>query len=240
MSCHARGGYPLLKMKVMITPAIADGEALWPKRFTLKWLLERREEAGSIIFNMQYMNDCSLMEEGKVFQFKWLRFYHDAWPKEAMQIYQGVDPAISLEDRADYFALMTIGVDGQGRIYVLDYLREHLTFQRQIEAIQEKAGQFEPVKIAIEANAYQAALSQHLLEKSLLPVSPVIHRRDKWSRALALSAHFETGRVFLQEGMEELIEELTAFPQGGHDDLIDALSLAMGAALKAEPRVRLL
>jgi hypothetical protein len=49
-----------------------------------------------------------------------------------------------------------------------------------------------------------------------------------------LSPLFENGVVFMKRGMRELEQELTTFPYGRHDDLIDALSWQVGERTSTE------
>ncbi len=214
-------------MKVLVEKAIRDGKALWPEKFPLEELAKRREEMGSVIFNLQYQNDASLAR-GAVFREEWLRYFERS--PEGLAVYQGVDLAISTSRFADYFAIVTVGATISGEFFVLDVFRGRLTFEQQVHAILQKAADFDPVSIAIESTGYQAALRQVLASRTSLPVRPVVPHKDKVTRALRISALFENGKVFLQAGQVALREELLAFPGGEHDDLCDALEMAISLA----------
>src|SRR5205814_6429288 len=65
---------------------------------------------------------------------------------------------------------------------------------------------------------------------TLLPVIPVRADRDKLSRAHAVSAAVESGRVFLPERapwLEDFLLELQLFPAGKHDDQVDSVTQAL-------------
>ena len=51
---------------------------------------------------------------------------------------------------------------------------------------------------------------------------------DKVTRSLLWAAKAEAGKVILVRGpwIEDFIEEVCSFPNGAHDDQIDAMSLA--------------
>lgn len=157
-----------------------------------------------------------------------------------MRIYQGVDLAIAREAGSDYFAIVTIGIDGRNNIYVLNCCQARLSFREQTAAILEKYNRFDPVKVAIEANAYQVVQVERVKELGAVRATKVYTTRDKLSRAWKLSALFEDGRIRLKRNMRELVDQLLAFPQGEHDDLIDALDLAIGVASSRGPRIRFL
>jgi predicted phage terminase large subunit-like protein len=213
----------------------ADGKSPWPEKFPVERLEQIRREAGTVIFNAQYQNDTEAMK-GAVFKDEWLRFY-DAVPN-GLRIFQGVDLSIAGHADADFFAIVTIGIDNFHSIYVLDCYQARLSFRRQTAAIVERFDRFDPIRVAIESNAYQAAQVERVRELGVVRAEKVFTTRDKVSRAWKLSALFEDGRVYLGRAMHELAEQLLAFPQCEHDDLFDALDLAVGIATSSGPRMR--
>ncbi len=213
----------------------ADGKSPWPGKFPVKRLEQIRREAGTVIFNAQYQNDTEAMK-GTVFKDKWLRFY-DTVP-ETLRIFQGVDLAIAQSVGSDYFALVTIGVDEWENIYVLDCYQARLSFRQQTAAILGRFQRYDPIKVAIESNAYQAAQFERVRELGVVRATKVFTSRDKLSRAWKLSALFEDGRVRLGRNMHELVDQLLTFPHCEHDDLFDALEIAVSISASAVPRMR--
>lgn len=206
-----------------------DGSTPWPEKFSLEWLEERRRSMGTLLFNGQYQNDVEAMK-GRIFRIDWLRYF-DSEP-EGLRIYQGVDLAISKKETADYFAIVTVGVDAHRNVYVLDALARRLTFKQQTELIAAKFNDWRPIQTVVESNAYQAAQVEELRRTTAVRVRDVKTTKDKVTRFLRLSARFEAGQVFLRRGvMEELVEQLLLVPEGAHDDLVDALELAVEAAV---------
>ncbi|NQU08509.1 MAG: hypothetical protein HQ583_08105, partial [Candidatus Abyssubacteria bacterium] len=139
----------------------AEGKSPWPEKFSVKRLEQIRREAGTVIFNAQYQNDTETMK-GAVFKDKWLQFY-DAAP-QSLRIFQGVDLAIATHAGADFFSIVTVGVDEWRNIYVLDCYKARLSFLQQTAAILERFERFDPIKVAIESNAYQAAQVERVRE----------------------------------------------------------------------------
>ncbi|UCD57371.1 MAG: phage terminase large subunit [Candidatus Hydrogenedentota bacterium] len=220
---------------VIIRALDSEGKSSWPERFPTERLVQIRREAGTVIFNAQYQNDTVAMK-GAVFKEEWLRFY-DALPL-SLRTYQGVDLSIGQHSGSDFFAIVTIGTDAWGNIYVLDCYQSRLSFRQQTTAIVERFRQFDPIKVAIESNAYQAAQVERVRELGVVRAVKVFTARDKLSRAWKLSALFEDGRVWLGRNMHELIEQLLAFPQCEYDDLFDALELAIGISTFHCPQMR--
>jgi hypothetical protein len=81
------------------------------------------------------------------------------------------------------------------------------------------------VRLAIESVIFQATFARELLSHTNLPAVAVRPDRDKVSRARALAARYEAGKVFhlrAAPGLADYEEELVAFPNGRHDDQVDA------------------
>ena len=227
-------------------------KVLWPERWSFESLDELRKEDRAI-FACQYQNDPSGLV-GKKFRWEWFRWFEFDGKTisyktdenlieltlDELDIYIGVDPAISQSEEADYFALVVIGIDNNNNVFVLDYVNEHLTFNSQVAAIFEKYSQCKPVRITLETVAYQQALFQEVSRLSesqrlYLPIKEQKTSRDKVTRSNKLSGMFENGKVFLQRGKQGAITDtLLQFPKGEHDDLFDALDFAVEGAAKEE------
>ena len=223
--------------------------SLWEDKFSLERLEDILKQSGKIIFNMQYQNDTELAK-GRIFKAKYFKYYEeykldydfqtakiriknaegvDVWKK--VRVYMGADLAISEEENSknDYFVLMMIGVDEDRNVYVLEYVKERLTFNSQLNTTISYGRDKYPMveRIGVETNQYQKALAQELRRLSLLPVININTSKDKVTRAMRRSANFENGKVFFREGMDDLEECLLLFPEVDHDDLFDALDHAM-------------
>jgi phage terminase large subunit-like protein len=234
-----------LKYEPLILPAIIDmgmpnERSIWPDFMPLhtkvvngiriKGLYEIKEDIGSLIFGLQYQNDTKLQESGTIFRWEWFNFYTETPPN--LKIYQAADLAISKKDTADFFVLLTLGIDNAGNIYILDIFRQRgITFNAQLEIISKKAAEWKPLKIAIEDNGYQAALVQEAQRLSLLPIVPLRTTKDKVMRAQMRSGLVESGRVFVKHGMHEFVSELILIRDTkGIDDQFDAFDFALTVA----------
>ena len=242
------------KVNVQQAITVKDGQeySLWESKFSLEKLRSIREEAGLIIFNMQYQNNTELAK-GKIFKYKYFKHFEEYdidydlnrvrvkvldsqgvpyWI--SVRIYMGADLAISEDETSnnDYFVLTVIGVDKNKNVYVLDYLKERLTFNAQLNAILDYGKNKFPMveRIGVETVQYQKSLAQEIRRLSLLPVINIQTSKDKVTRAMRRSALFENGKVWFRIGMDDLEECLLLFPEVDHDDLFDGLDFALTVA----------
>jgi predicted phage terminase large subunit-like protein len=228
---------------VQVQKAIQDDDSsLWQRKFSIEKLKKKKAEAGSIIFNMQYQNDVELAK-GTIFKPNYFRYYdnynigrrnkevfvdHEGERKE-VKVYFGIDLAISQKETADYFVLMVIGIDKDMNIFVLDYIKERMTFDAQLnKIIQYGNSKFPMVEgIGIESNSYQMAMAQELKRSSNLPIHKIKTVKDKVSRAMRRSALFENEKVYFRKNMKDFEEQLLLFPDVEHDDLFDGFDFAV-------------
>lgn len=226
--------------KTLVIPITnPDGTAVWPERFS-EAKIKSLKSMGIIRFNSQYMCDCEAMK-GKIFRYDDCRVVDDSEIPSELKVYMGVDLAISESEEADMFAMVCIGIDAVGAIYVLEYLEAQLRFPEQTEAIKAMAARRKPIRVGIEANAYQKAQIQQLKESSKKDLAtavnavPLFTLKDKVTRAWNLAKHFENSRMRFRRDQQPLIEHLVLFPGHRYKDLFDALDLAVKAS---ETRVR--
>ena len=215
-----------------------NNESYWPDLWSLDRLLTKKKEVGIYGWQSQFMNDPGL-EEGAIFRPEWLTYYDTMPVLDTLRIVQGVDLAISEKEKADYFALVTVGFDAEkGMIYLLDYYRAHLDFPSQRKMIEAQAQAWRPTRIAIEEVAYQKALVQSMFP-TLLPVVGVKQTKDKELKMQALTPYFESKQVRLPKNADDFLIELLQFPNSEHDDLLDAFEMAVRqlAQIWIQPRV---
>jgi phage terminase large subunit-like protein len=217
-----------------IIPALDEhGRSLWPEKYPAEWYLDKRRRSGIIIFNAQYQNNTDAMK-GEIFQYDdCQRITDKEFPDESdLQVFMGIDLAISEEEANDKFAIVVIGTNkARTAFYCLDYYEGQLRFNAQTAKIREVAKRWDPVRICIEANAYQKAQYHNLKhEDSYLRVVPVYTDKDKVTRAWKLSALFEEKKMFFRESHANLIEHLVLFPNHKFKDLFDAYDLAVRAS----------
>jgi predicted phage terminase large subunit-like protein len=115
-------------------------------------------------------------------------------------------------------------------IILLDALKERLEFPQLKERAMEMYREWQPDACIVEAKASGAPLVFELRRMGV-PVQEYTPTRgnDKISRVNAVSDLFASGKVWCprKRWAEEVVEELAAFPNSDHDDLVDSTTQAL-------------
>jgi predicted phage terminase large subunit-like protein len=227
--------------RTQIIPALSpEGRSPWPEKYPPEWFGKKRQKSGIIIFNSQYQCDTEAMK-GEVFRYDDCQMIEQNNLPAGMNIFMGVDLAISQEDSADHFAIVVMGVDSDKNRYVIDFYDGQLRFGDQTKKILAFYEKYDPMRVCIEINAYQRAQYHSLKDEDKdIRLTPVNQDKDKMSRAWKLTPLFEDGKMFFKKGgnIHLLIEQLVLFPSYRYKDLFDALDLAVRASKFRKRRKR--
>lgn len=225
---HQHEGWEVLNL-----PAIsADGKALWPEQYDVPALNRIKLAIGARDWSALYQQSPS-PEEGTYFKAEWLRPYDGKPPaRETLRVYMGSDYAVTA-DGGDYTVHAVVGLDPEGRMYLLDLWRKQAASDVWVEAFCDLAREWKPMAAAEEQGQIKSG------------VGPFLERRMRERKAYCVREQFPTrgdkairaqsirGRMAL-EGLyvpvsapwyADLRSELLSFPAGKHDDQVDALGL---------------
>ena len=226
------------QFELLNLPAVAEendalgrkpGEALWPERYNETDLQRIRYTIGEREFAALYQQRPAPLE-GALFRRSWIQ--RATAPRAGARIAMGVDLALSTKQGADYTAIVVVARDEVGKIYVLDAVRQRADFPTALGMIREMASKWKPIQIGIESVAYQAVVVQELLRTTTLPIKGITPDRDKMTRATPVALRYEQGMIYHADLPSWFEDELLAFPQGEHDDAVDALVYAYLTVMK--------
>lgn len=201
----------------------AAGELLHARREGQALIERAKTELGSAAFTAQYQQK-PLSDESAMVRSWWFKRYNAVPQSE--RIIQSWDTAIKSDSRHDASVCLTFG-EWEGRSYLLDAQVMRAEYPELKRACFSLAEEWHPIAILIEDRASGQQLLQDGRHETFLPFIARMPKGDKVTRFAAVCALMEAGRVVLPEQASWLADfesELFAFPQGVHDDQVDALT----------------
>lgn len=187
----------------------------------------QRKNLPSIVWQQEWLAEYVDMQGARI-RREWLQ-WTDHVPANLF-ITMGVDLAISTKTSADYTACVVTGRADDGTIYVLDVQRIQQGFHGIINFITAMHSQWQPQVIGIESVQFQQAVVEELLMRGL-PVQGMRPTKDKVTRFLPVEGKIEHKQIAFRHGLPaEFTDELLAFPEGSHDDMVDALVYSVDAS----------
>lgn len=153
--------------------------------------------------------------------------------RRPVNVFTGIDPASSTKKGADYSVIFNIAVDGDNNRFVLPYFRKRATPLDLADSIINNFQNYKSAKTRIESVGYQEMLRQYIKEKAeelgmFIPGLEIKEnpRTSKSYRLESLQPLFANKKVYIQKDMQAFIDELTLYPRGKHDDLLDGFFYA--------------
>lgn len=226
-----------------------DDEPLWPGKYPDKEAIEKKRQQvmDEVAWHREYLLEI-IPDDGQVIEPDWICRYEELPNKRSLETLVGIDPAISQEDTADYTAMIPARIYSNGNdfdVYVLPHIvNERLTHRGTIEravSLSQNVGQNRNAKLFVEDVAYQHSLVEQLDNKRGISAEGIkIGGRDKRARLKNVSHLLEYGRVYIpktQNG-ELLVNQLIGFGTEEHDDLVDALTIALHQAMRKDRQGR--
>lgn len=226
----------------------APGVALWPEKFTTAALEKKKKDVGPYMWSANYQGNPT-PSEGKIFRKHWLahRYVRDGklvivpergtCAVDELLRFATVDLAASRKTRADYTVIATWGYhQGWKVLLLLDLDRDRLGGPEYVPHLEAAVLQHALPIVFVEREGpiMRQKLGFSVVKEAIaagLPIEELIPDGDKVSRAIASTGALAAGQVLFREGASYLgilEEELLAFPDGAHDNVVDAVTYACG------------
>jgi predicted phage terminase large subunit-like protein len=220
------------KWEVVKLPAInEDGSALWSDAYPIEALERIKRNSQARFWSALYLQEPS-PDEGDYFKSDWLKPYDKAPDPKTLRVYGGSDYATT-SDGGDFTIHAVVGIDPEGRMYLLDLWRKQASSDVWVEAFCDLVIEHRPIGWAEETGQIKSG------------VGPWIDRRQRERKAYCYREQFPTrgdkavraqsirGRMAL-DGLYVPVHaswypafrsELLSFPAGKFDDQVDAIGL---------------
>lgn len=222
--------------EIISLPAIKKNEKpLWPEFWSFEELEKLRNVLPISKWSAQYQQNPT-SEEGAIVKREWWQIWDKERPPPCKFIIQSWDTAFTKNERSDYSACTTWGVFDMNEnpddvhIILLDALKERLEFPELKQRALQMYHEFSPDAFIVEAKASGAPLIYELRSMGI-PVQEFtpVRGNDKISRINAVADLFASGKIWCPptRWAEEVMEEMAAFPNSDHDDLVDSTTQAL-------------
>ncbi|WP_245259215.1 phage terminase large subunit [Afipia clevelandensis] len=220
------------RWEVVELPALNDaGEALWPEAYPVKALERIRRNSQPRYWSALYQQRPA-PEDGDYFKAEWLKPYDKTPPLDTLRVYGGSDYAVTA-DGGDYTVHAVVGLDPEGRMYLLDLWRKQASSDMWIESFCDMVLQWKPMAWAEEQGQIKSGvgpfLERRMRERRAYTVREQFPTRgDKAIRAQSIRSSMAMNGLYVPVNAPwyaDLRSELLSFPAGKHDDQVDALGL---------------
>ena len=203
-----------------LCPEIGKGNE-WLKMFKESYRKDPNG-GGTRAWNALYMGRPT-SAEGNVFKRDWWQYY-DKLPDKIPLIGISVDATFKDSDTSDFVAIEVWG-KLNGDYYLIDLIKRRMNFPETLKAIRYMADKYpEKHSILIEDKANGSAIIS-MLKHEIGGIIAITPQESKEGRANAITGIVEGGNVYLPQYADftgEFVEEFASFPNGVHDDLVDA------------------
>ena len=229
--------------EVIEFPAILpSGNPLWANFWSKDELESIKASVSPSKWAAQYMQRPT--GEGiSIIPKDWFMVWDQEKPPKCDYLIQSYDTAFLKSERADFTAITTWGVfypegkigdelyDGdEAHLILIDCVKERFDFPELKQEAMRLYEYWAPDNVIIEAKGSGLPLIQEL-RRIGIPVNTFSPGKgqDKIARLNSVSPIFQDGRVWVPDNRfgEELMEEVSDFPGGENDDLVDATTLAL-------------
>ncbi|CDZ55094.1 phage terminase large subunit [Neorhizobium galegae] len=240
------------KIKIINLPAIAEeddplgrkpGEPLWPDgpdRFDLDFL-EEQQSLDPLGFAALYQQRPSLLD-GDLFKRENIRYYAPSELPDELRFYCSSDHAVGIKQRNDPSCFLKVGIDRQNNIYLIECDWRKMKSDVAVEAMLAMAGgNMKPLLWWAEKGHISKSIGPFLRKRMLetgtyINIREVTPAQDKAQRAQSIAGRVAMGKVFFPKDAvwtEKAINQMLGFPNGTHDDFVDALAY-IGLGLQSQ------
>ncbi len=220
------------------------GESLWPEKFPPEKCEEIKKAVGRQVWSALYQQS-PVPEGGAIFKEEYFRYYdQESLSKLYFSgIYQSWDTGVSKKSTSARSSCTTWGIvhddshPGGCAFYLLDVFCEQLNFPELRAKAKDLIREWEPDLVWVEEEQTGRPLIDELrltVGTKLIPIRP---KGQKDARAKAVSAVFESGRVFFPiyaPWLELYKDELLSFPFGAFLDNVDSTTQALRQMMRQE------
>lgn len=183
-------------------------------------------QSGTMTWNALYQGRPT-SAEGNVIQRDWWEYYEEL--PEMVQWVMSVDASFKDDDQSDFVAIQVWAKAG-AHIYLVDAIKKHLNFPSTIMEIRRLRAMYPDCKTTLIEDKANGTAIITMLRTEMTGVVAIQPYGSKMARVQAILGAIESGNVHLPRNARftsDFVEECASFPNGAHDDQVDAMSQAL-------------
>jgi predicted phage terminase large subunit-like protein len=226
---------------VLSLPAIAGeadplgrelGQVLWDDVYGYGDFIRHEQKTQSARNWSALYQQAPAPEEGNQFKADWLRPYTTHPALDTLAVYGGSDYAVT-SDGGDYTCHAVVGLDVDGRCYLLDLWRGQSSPDVWVREWCRLVREWKPLDWAEESGQITSALGPYIEEQARRNRAYVNRERfatkgDKAVRCQSIRGRMANDGLYVPmhtPWYADFRAELLSFPAGKYDDQVDALGL---------------
>lgn len=235
---------------VLVIPAVCEelqpwdprqiGDALWPEEFPLSYF-EELKAIDSMGFNALYQQRPSA-QEGNIFKRDYWRFY-ERLPEGIEEWICSWDMAVKDKEVNDYYVGQVWAKKG-ANLFLVDQYRRKIEFTEGITVFLKQIVDYPKIGAKLIEDKANGSPSIQVLKQKISGIHPINPHGSKQERARAQAYWVKNGNVYLPQPTSanwvyEFIDEWANFPNGKHDDQVDAGTQAFAYFAEKAPKTNL-
>lgn len=212
-------------------PRTNRGEVIWKiPKFNNQGLTLIKQVLGKMQYSAQYQQR-PIVQEGSYLRRSDWGYYEQKDLPANLKIVSGWDFAAKTGNQNDYTVCLVIGKCGN-KFYIIDLYRKKVEYPQAKRDFIDHMEKVRPKPAYIEdASNGTPLISDLKTTKYFTSIKAISTKgRDKLARVIPITPIIEAGNVFLPKNapwLDIFIEECSNFPNGEHDDIVDALSMIL-------------
>lgn len=219
------------------------GTVLNEKTDSMETIQSIKKQMGEYFFSAQYQQDPETCKYGFLRKSQICFVASDISDFVRNGIFLSIDSAFKNGKNNDDTAI-TLWCTNESAVILFEVISVKMEFLEIVEFVKSLMQKYHVLQVLIEDKGSGTSLIQTLRERYRSKIIPVKVTQPKEVRFLGILPYFELGHVMIADTVnQDAINQLTSFPNGKHDDVVDSTSqfiawYFMQRKSYAEPMIR--
>lgn len=207
------------------------GEALCPELgMGAVFAEEIRKQVGEKVYNALYQGKPHI-DGGNIIARNTIKFYtKETLPSSFDELVMSCDLTFGGTRETNDFNAIQVWGRVKANHYLLKRIKKRMTFTQTCEMIKIVSATYPLARKKLVENKANGEACIDMLNNEIGGLKAFDPgKTDKVGRAQAVTPYFESGNVYLpcqeiDQTIDEMVEEIVQFPNGSHDDEVDAMT----------------